>query len=894
MANNFLYPAILDSSMPVFNQEGACNIYYSLSKFNSIEDIKSIQISILYQKSGVNAVKKISNSAMNRYRDTGIIIVNEVPTAIPGKDNLYSITINPDDVNGGWIGGEIYKVQLRFSSVKMILENNKGEEITQEEWLNDNIHNFSEWSTVCAIKPINKIRIQIPVFSFDNYGSNDANEVTELVLYSTTLDFHGSYYTSTQNENLYTYQVILYDFENNMVEDSGILYANKYYNSNQFRYLFNTELNPGSTYRLSFSYQTEHGFSETFDNFTFLVSASIGDEIPFKIYSIDNAPDGVFEKNHNFSVYKEEEEGRIGLKLFDANNMSYNGNICIRRTDNRSNFTKWEDITIINIIQDTITSQPIYYDYTIESGIWYKYCIQEISKNGIGEIVRGKMVSIWEEPIIRNFEYSYLLGENGTQLKLKYNNDMTNFKINISEGRIETIGGQFPFITRNGNTYYRTFPVNALISFNLDDENIFTNEKEIYNINSNIENLDVAQTEIVKYYKNYNKKEAINLNNDYIKERFFREKVLKFLHDGKPKLFKSATEGNIIIRLMDINTTPIQSLNRLLYSFSATGYEMAESNLDNYLKYNFFDKGYINTDFSVREKALGQITGNFAFGENIFTKIWEKYDSQDKNIAGYSIRVETIKNLRIEINSKPFIIKNNANEYVLGNNINYGNINNHNNQITIYNNKDHYTFDSLITFNKNSFISFLGFDEKYYNETNSPVPEITSINTTIDFIYEYAKKPYAEKKIKSQSVATGIGQYYEPTYANTSIYSLIYNKYYRQWNLFFSKLSSLYSVSIEANPKAVFLIKDSNDLNNVEYLHEIGDTGVLHLYNLTNIKELKFLGFRQNDGSIKDKIYIKTVINEKGEPEDIYKDVSTDILVNYTYVLTKGEYILNE
>ena len=114
MANNFLYPAILDSSMPVFNQEGACNIYYSLSKFNSIEDIKSIQISILYQKSGVNAVKKISNSAINRYRDTGIIIVNEVPTAIPGKDNLYSITINPDDVNGGWLEEKYIKFNYVF------------------------------------------------------------------------------------------------------------------------------------------------------------------------------------------------------------------------------------------------------------------------------------------------------------------------------------------------------------------------------------------------------------------------------------------------------------------------------------------------------------------------------------------------------------------------------------------------------------------------------------------------------------------------------------------------------------------------------------------------------------------------------------------------------------
>ena len=99
---------------------------------------------------------------------------------------------------------------------------------------------------------------------------------------------------------------------------------------------------------------------------------------------------------------------------------------------------------------------------------------------------------------------------------------------------------------------------------------------------------------------------------------------------------------------------------------------------------------------------------------------------------------------------------------------------------------------------------------------------------------------------------------------------MTFNFLFRIWFfcIFINKINSSINrsyVSIEANPKAVFLIKDSNDLNNIEYLHEIGDTGVLHLSNLTNIKELKFLGFRQNDGSIKDKIYLKTVINEKGE-----------------------------
>ena len=103
--------------------------------------------------------------------------------------------------------------------------------------------------------------------------------------------------------------------------------------------------------------KTKYDETNVCKDFNFKVSASVGGELPFKIYSIDNAPVNIF--NEHDSVYLEENEGRIGLKLIDINNEIYNGNICIRRTDNRSNFTKWEDIKIMNFIQETVSSSDI-------------------------------------------------------------------------------------------------------------------------------------------------------------------------------------------------------------------------------------------------------------------------------------------------------------------------------------------------------------------------------------------------------------------------------------------------------------------------------------------------------------------------------------------------------
>lgn len=68
-------------------------------------------------------------------------------------------------------------------------------------------------------------------------------------------------------------------------------------------------------------------------------------------------------------------------------------------------------------------------------------------------------------------------------------------------------------------------------------------------------------------------------------ERKFREKVMEWLADGRPKLFRSETEGNLIVVLSGVNFSPLLK-NRMVYSLSATVTEIAQFNTENLLKYD--------------------------------------------------------------------------------------------------------------------------------------------------------------------------------------------------------------------------------------------------------------------------------------------------------------------
>jgi len=51
-------------------------------------------------------------------------------------------------------------------------------------------------------------------------------------------------------------------------------------------------------------------------------------------------------------------------------------------------------------------------------------------------------------------------------------------------------------------------------------------------------------------------------------ERVFKTEVLKWLNNGELKLYRSPAEGNFIVRLMNITTSPNDTLGRMLHTFS--------------------------------------------------------------------------------------------------------------------------------------------------------------------------------------------------------------------------------------------------------------------------------------------------------------------------------------
>lgn len=586
MASTVIYPPIVDNYMPAFiaGDKSYCRVYFSLSKFNSSTDFKSVHVSIKKRDTGETVVSTspvsgtISYTDTNNetktatvYRGTGIIL--DMPFVIESiNDNLYYIDIDTTNLwtkNGsysGWIPGEVYKVQLRLSRVNFGSTINNPDNDGQSDWITKNGNNFSEWSTVCILKAT-----AAPQFTIDSIVSIDSDFEKA---YS-SIDKSLEYYIKTNNiigkysnpqdtsEYLYCYKVSLYknDIE---IESSDIIYLNEDYLSGKIDYTFNSDIINNESYRIKIKYETINGYKGILD-IPCTGKIKEGQETSLKIYNIENDPNHLLLKDTN--LFYEEEHGRITY-LVCGNELSYEDikGYYIRRSDSRDNFKTWRDIRYFDNPNKEINY--LYHDYAIEAGIWYKYAIQLVDIKGF----RSPMV-ITEKPSLRDFNYSFLLGKNEKQLSLKYNNTMSSYTITVNDTITQTIGGKYPFVTRNGNMKYRTFPIEGLITFNMDDEKSFANDIELY-----------SYKEVADLYNSRG-----NNTYDYVKERIFREKVMEFLLDDKPKLFKSTTEGNVLVRITNINFSPNQSLSRMIYNFSGTATEIGEASQKNLEKYGIIN-----------------------------------------------------------------------------------------------------------------------------------------------------------------------------------------------------------------------------------------------------------------------------------------------------------------
>lgn len=624
MSPQFLYPPLAETYAPAFVQTNSCKIYFSKTLFNNPNDLAPfVHVAITYVKT--------NRSALIPEWQTQIMFAEiKTDNSIVG-DYKYYIEISPSNLDGGiFATGQYYKVQIRFNKNEVISvvplpsAPYTTAQSRDADWFKQNVDYFSEWSRPILIKGIPEpllIMQEMPIVEdvrlvaiydylgitvndLENMGQTynagtgfnlentyvysdffpgsapavtldywDTNTFTVRVnrLFNTKnigvkagyedMMFAGHYSNTDSEEVLHTYEATLYEKQTDgsylKVGETGLQYTDNVYQNgagyvfdifynpgdsiyNGFEYHFDTLMKDCIEYKLEFVYTTKNGYTNKSNPaiYTF-TTALLGTAI---FQDLEEIQDKVVVNN---------EEGSIEIPVRTTNPIS--GDFIIRRADDKSivPFGTWEPL-YQDYIETPTNLDFTFTDLSAESGVLYKYW------------VGGKELSA---PIMLSADHIFLVGQNKQQLKVAFNPEVSSFRYVVNESRTDTLGGKYPFIRRNGNTKYREFSLTGLISLESDTAGLFTTDSAIYR----------------GYTQDY--KTNAQVYGDQILERKFRDAVMDFLYDGQVKLYKSVTEGNILVRLMDINFTPQTALGRSLYNFSATAIEVDDFSIDNCSKY---------------------------------------------------------------------------------------------------------------------------------------------------------------------------------------------------------------------------------------------------------------------------------------------------------------------
>lgn len=101
-------------------------------------------------------------------------------------------------------------------------------------------------------------------------------------------------------------------------------------------------------------------------------------------------------------------------------------------------------------------------------------------------------------------------------------------------------------------------------------------------------------------------------------ERNFKLEVLEWLTNGEPKLFRSPTEGNYLVRLLNVSLSPTDSLGRMLHTFSATAYEIDECSYEALTKADIIKTDDVTTQ-QLRVASIDLSSKSLAQGENLLS-----------------------------------------------------------------------------------------------------------------------------------------------------------------------------------------------------------------------------------------------------------------------------------
>lgn len=768
-----LYPPIMETYSPAFLigssdiQKNICRVYFSISLYNNLSDIKNAQVIVANQNTNL--------SVLNKSKYPCEIMLTDIKTDLTrASDDKYYIEIKPSDIEEGFQINQYYKIQIRFTAAgatDVFLDTPQA----IDSWLAANLSNFSEWSTVCLVRGIS-----VPSLSVSGFDVSADTTLWSL----NNVDVVGrlTYADSAETDTLKSYQIKLYDINNQLLSDSGIIYSNAYSNINEFNYTFEYAFNEGENYYFTFEYETANMYTES-NTYEFMIIQESADILNASLTAILDNINGCIILN---------------VKSKDDDN-SFVGNITIRRTSSESNFTIWEDVHTESFEENSKLDYT-WYDYTIKSGVYYKYIAQR--RSSIGN--RGVAIHAKGEPFMMLFDDMYLTGGD-EQLNIRFDPSVSSFKRTVSESRTDTIGSKYPYIKRNGYVEYRQFPIGGTITHLMDPSHLITSREEIYK-----DSLD--------NYTEFNKDKNVRIDdfNDWTYEREFREKVMNFLYANKVRLFRSATEGNILVKIMDINLTPNSTLGRRIYSFTATAYEVDAATIKNYDKYGISPLGTYDTLLQFASDYVGQYNEVIPANTEALSLIQKKYEKYAKE--NYKIAIQNLDFLRLEFESDPYLIKEGED--------------------------GPYVVDDLGDDKENPDYAILGY-LAYIN--NKPIiinpegiyelkgknVEITSLSFPIDtqvnleYHVNLQQTEDTSKVFQTSSFYRRVGQRWGAFKPNDSVYQSIWNKYFEKYSNYQQMMLSLDGVKIEAEPGTVVFVKESADTDFER--HVIGPTHTLAL-----------------------------------------------------------------
>lgn len=544
MASTSLFAPIVRAVQPAFIYPGEVKFYFSLSAFNKADQVEGIKYTV------------IDPNIVSSYGSNSVIDGAEYKEIDFNK--------NQRDINTG----EFYFVIDTNTNILKTLKYNQYYQV--QIYLLDAAGNYSAPSQVSLIRPIGQ-----PTLSIDGIESEKEVTFEQIKNISGHISYENDI-TGSEKEYLAQYKIEIYGGLKKF--DSGWI---QNINGLEFFVKLNYDFAERKTYNLKFYGKTINDYSIE-QEFTNLI---------IKGYS--NLPlwNDWNNINTDLKITNDLNQGAIKIEAYFPNSFSAGGILLLQRADETNDFSSWKDILKLQVDNNTAktlsgSGKPvIYYDYLVPGDhtfYQYRFIQLDSDENGVAKSNNYLLECVFEDIFLYDLN---------KQFAVRYNPNITGFKWVVQESVTNTLGGAYPLIRRNGETKYRQFNLSGTIYFdplvlsavgecscdNIDMSEFFSDESSSLFININ-----EALGEAWQYAKWNERDDKSKLS---IYEKHFKDAVMDFITDGKPKVFKSPTEGLMIVKLTNISFTPNKILGRRVVDFSATVNEFAEVTEENLERY---------------------------------------------------------------------------------------------------------------------------------------------------------------------------------------------------------------------------------------------------------------------------------------------------------------------